>query len=135
MKTLAIAFAALLLVRGAVHADSTSSNQLVLPATPASAAGSLSPQAIPALTLAPLSDTTTSDQGLATGSSSHFAQLAATARMPVSPAMVFALIALFVVGMRLMGLRQARTMAVHERHSHHGKAEMFRALHAERSSR
>ena len=134
MKTLAIA-AAFLLLRGAVHADSLASNQLVLPVAPGIAENSTLPQAIPALTLAPISNTTTLEQGLATGNSSHFAQLAASARMPISPALVFALIALFIVGMRLMGLRQARTMAVHEHHSHHGKAEMFRALHAERSSR
>jgi hypothetical protein len=69
------------------------------------------------------------------GSASHFAQLGTLQTVPVSPVLVFTLIALFILGLRLIAVRHAHSMARHERHSHDGRAEMFRSLHAERSSR
>jgi hypothetical protein len=69
-------------------------------------------------------------------SSTNFAQLDTHAHMvPISSGMVLALIALFVLALRIMGVNHARAMADHERHSHHGKAQMFRSLHEKHSSR
>jgi hypothetical protein len=68
-------------------------------------------------------------------STSHFAQLGTLQTVPVSSTLVVTLIALFILGLRLMGVRHAHSLARHERHSHDGRAEMFRSLHEERSSR
>jgi hypothetical protein len=88
-------------------------------------------QAMPKLTIATLRETTSSS--LAT-SAAEFAQLG-TGRMPISSGTALTLVAVLVIGLRLMGLNHARAMADHERDSYHGKAQMFRSLHEERSDR
>ncbi len=55
--------------------------------------------------------------------------------MPTPPAKILALLGLFTLGLRLMTLRQAHTLAEHERHSHRGRAQTFEALHQEQSPR
>jgi hypothetical protein len=85
------------------------------------------------LTLAALPDTTASTL---TGSPVEFAQVSAPSHpMPISSGMVLGLIAVFVLAIRIMGLNHARALADHERDSYHGKEQMFRSLHAERSGR
>jgi hypothetical protein len=67
---------------------------------------------------------------------SNFAQLDTHAKMvPISSGLVLTLVALFVLAMRIMGVNHARTLAEQERHSYHGKAKMFHALHQQESSR
>jgi hypothetical protein len=88
----------------------------------------------PALILSLPAGTETLSGNLRAGTS-HFAQFDTDRSQPVSLSMVFMLIALFTLGVRLMILRQAHSLAEHERHSHHGRAQMFQALHEEQSSR
>jgi hypothetical protein len=119
MKMLLLALTALTLSFGAARADSTSVQFAVVSV----------PSTLTAHASAPAASTLSS-------SASNFAQLDTHARMvPISSGMVLALIALFVVALRIMGVNHARAMADHERHSHHGKAQMFRSLHEKHSSR
>ena len=69
-----------------------------------------------------------------TGSDVQFAQLEAPAGAPISSTGLLTVVAVLVVGLRLLGLNRARAMADRERHSYHGRAQMFRSLHEERSS-
>jgi hypothetical protein len=134
MKTTVTLLAAALITCAGFSARASTSSDVALTLAPAPSVAASALPATPLLTLAP---TPSADVGsyLGTGSSSHFAQFATIRNLPVSPTLVFALIALFILGMRLMGLRHAHSMAEHERHSHHGRAQMFRSLHEERSSR
>ena len=135
MKTILLAFAVLAMSYTAGNADSSVPNRLGLLPIPANGAmpAKTGVMAMPKLSLAPLPGTTHST---VPSSPSEFAQLGSQQHaLPISPSMVFGLIALFVLALRIMGVNHARAMADHERDSHHGKAEMFRALQAERASR
>jgi hypothetical protein len=122
MKMLLLTITALTLSFGAARATSDFSEQLAVitvPATPAyDTAGAQA--ASPAVS----------------SNGSNFAQLDTHAKMvPISSGLVLALIALFVLAMRIMGVNHARALAEQERHSYHGKAKMFHALHKQDSSR
>jgi hypothetical protein len=65
----------------------------------------------------------------------QFAQLETPSHTPVSSSLILTLVVVFVFALRLMGLNHARAMADHERNTYHGKAQMFRSLHDERSGR
>jgi hypothetical protein len=135
MKTILLALTLVALSLTVSKAGSAIPTRLGLAPLPASfAATARHPGvALPKLTLAPLPGTATSNLP---SNPSEFAQLGAQNRsLPISSGMVLALVALFVLAMRIMGLNHARAMADHERDSHHGKAQMFRSLQEERSER
>jgi len=134
MKMLLLAFALLALSYTVGNADSAVPTRFGL--APMVTNSPTSPAAVPEvpkLTIAPLPDAVTST---VPSSPSEFAQLAATRHsLPISPGMALALVALFVLALRVLRVNHAHAMAEHERHSHHDKAEMFRWLHAERAGR
>jgi hypothetical protein len=127
MKTLLLAFVAFAFSMWAARADSMTVPSLTLAPVAAANHGS-SAASIPPLTLAATAGTTST--GFKLDGGSNFAQLdTQPGSMPVSSGLVLALVAVFVLALRLMGLKHARAMADHERDSYEGKARMFRALH------
>lgn len=136
MKTLLLAVAVLALSFTAGNADSSLPTRFGLAPLAANAATPASSDAVttvPKLTIAPLPGSRVSTLP---SSASEFAQLGTQSHpLPISPGVVVGLIALFVVAMRIMSVNRARAMAEIERDSHHGKAAMFRDLHAQRSER
>ena len=134
MKTLLLALSVLTLSLGVGNAHSKMPSRLGLLSLPNGSSAPLQSSAtIPRLTLAPLPGSMATT---VPSSPSEFAQLDTQKhQLPVSSGMIFGMVALFVLALRIMGLNHARAMADHERDSHHGKAEMFRSLHAERARR
>jgi hypothetical protein len=115
MKMLLLAVTALTLCLGTARANSGYQEELAVVSVPAM----------------PASDIVSSPAPSATGT--NFAQLDTHVRMvPISSGMVLALIALFVLAVRIMSVNHARAMADQERDSYHAKAEMFRSLHEKR---
>jgi hypothetical protein len=130
MKIPALTLAAVLFTVGAVSVQASAIARTASRGFPAG----ISNLPAPALILSLPAGTETLSGNLRAGTS-HFAQFDTDRSQPVSLSMVFMLIALFTLGVRLMILRQAHSLAEHERHSHHGRAQMFQALHEEQSSR
>jgi hypothetical protein len=133
MKTTLLAILVLAISTSAVCADTTIPSRLTLAPLPANFASqahaSSRPFSEPALTLGPVSGMSSLGSKL-DPSSVNFAQLgAANQTMPLPSGLVLALVALFVLALRILGLNHARAMADHERASYTGKARMFRALH------
>jgi hypothetical protein len=131
MKTL-LAFIALAISTSAVCADSMIPSRLTLQAPTGFATqshGATIASSIPPLTIAPVPGSAPGSFKLGS-SSANFAQLSTVNQtMPLPSGLILALVAIFVLALRIMGLNHARAMADHERHSYHGKAQMFRALH------
>lgn len=130
MKITLLALLALAISTGAACADSAIPSRLALGPVPAVfTTQNATVSSMPPLTLASASNTSTIGATL-DPSSANFAQLGTVNRsLPLSSGFILALVAVFVLAMRIMGLNHARAMADHERHSYHGKAQMFRALH------
>jgi hypothetical protein len=115
MKMLLLVITALTLCLGNARANSGYQEELAVVSVPAM----------------PSSDTVATPAPA--GNGSNFAQLGTHSHMvPISSGMVLALVALFVLAVRIMGLNHARAMADQERDSYHAKAQMFRALHEKR---
>ena len=114
MKMLLLAITALTLCLGNARANSSYQEELAVVSIPAM----------------PASDVVSSPTH---STATNFAQLNTHAPMvPISSGMVLALIALFVLAVRIMSVNHARAMADQERDSYHAKAQMFRALQEKR---
>ena len=105
---------------------------LPLPATVASS-NTTDATTVPALTLASPANAAPAGFKLESSSSS-FAQLGTSSQampfaLPLSPGLILAFVAVFVLALRIIGLNHARALADHERDSYRGKEKMFRALH------
>lgn len=131
MKTILIALTALAISTSAVFADPAMPSHLTLALSPSgfmtqkASVSSMAP-----LTLALTSNAPMTDSKLDSRSHASFAQLGTTNQsMPIPSGLALALVAAFVLAMRIMRLNHARAMADHERNFHHGKAQMFRTLH------
>lgn len=137
MKTTILAIVALAVSAAALRAESTvpsylgASPELTSVTTPATDPATTLPSS---LTLAQASDPAPLDLKLPSNSSS-FAQLSTTGPVRLSSGFIMALVAAFVLTLRVMGLNHARAMAEHERDSYHGKDKMFRALQEDGSRR
>jgi hypothetical protein len=137
MKTNLLAIIALAFSASAVCADSAIPSRLGLAPIPATVTtqthGTSDLASVPALSLA--ADRSASPAGFKLESSSaNFAQLGTSSQamplaLPLSPGLIMAFVAIFVLALRIIGLNHARAMAEHERNSYQGKARMFRALH------
>ena len=115
MKMLLLAITALTLCLGSARANSDYQEQLAVVSVPGIPASDVASSPAPSSTAA------------------NFAQLDTHARMvPISSGMVLALIALFVLAIRIMSVNHARAMADQERDSYQAKAQMFRALQEKR---
>ena len=115
MKMLLLAITALTLCLGTARANSGYQEELAVVSVPAMPASDSVSVATPS------------------GNASNFAQLDTHAHMvPISSGMVLALIALFVLAVRIMSVNHARAMADQERHSYLAKEQMFHSLQAKR---
>lgn len=130
MKKTLLALIVLTVSTGAVLADSAIPSRLTLAPVPSTFAQQTH-NGIPTgpLTLGSASETSSIGSKL-DPSNVNFAQLGSTNQtMPLPSGLILALVAIFVLALRIMGLNHARAMADHERDSYHGKAQMFRVLH------
>jgi hypothetical protein len=130
MKTTLLVLIALTVSTSAVCANSAIPSRLTLGPVPSGfSTQSASVTSMPPLTLATASGTSNIGSKL-DPSNLNFAQLgSANQTMPLPSGLILALVAIFVLALRIMGLNHARAMADHEFYSHQGKAQMFRALH------
>jgi hypothetical protein len=133
MKTTLLAILVLAISTGAACADLALPSRLSLAPVPTGFASQSHATSHmlsePTLTLGQVSGTSSLGAKL-DPSSVNFAQIgAANQSMPLPSGLVLALVAVFVLALRIMGVNHARAMADHERDSYTGKARMFRSLH------
>jgi hypothetical protein len=140
MKTTLLALLALAVSTSEACADSAFPSHLGLAPILSQIQTTSDAATVPTLTLATDRSPASEANFQLESSTSSFAQLGTSSQamplaLPLSPGLIMAFVAVFVLALRVIGLNHARAMADHERDSYRGKERMFHALHQGDSNR